>query len=226
MLSARNIENGFINWDAKYRFISETDFDQENKRTEAKDNDVLLTIVGTIGRSCVIPKNSQLFTLQRSVAVIKVDGINSKFLCYQLQSPNVQNYLINNAKGTAQKGIYLGKLGKLPILVAPEDQQKQIVAKIEELFSHIDAGVVALQKAKQLLKQYRQSVLKAAVTGQLTREWREQNTNKLEPASELLKRILAERRSKWEEQQLQKFKALKNYPKIINGKRVTPNLQV
>ena len=50
---------------------------------------------------------------------------------------------------------------------APPEQQKRIVAKIEELFSHIDAGIEALKKAKQLLKQYRQSVLKAAVTGDL-----------------------------------------------------------
>jgi type I restriction enzyme, S subunit len=102
--------------------------------------------------------------------------------------------------------------------------------KIEELFSHIDAGVVALQKAKQLLKQYRQSVLKAAVTGELTREWREQNKDdahgsanvaggrmpgatKLEPASELLNRILIERRAKWEEQQLEQFKAQGKVPK-------------
>jgi len=55
------------------------------------------------------------------------------------------------------------------------EQQKRIVAKIEELFSHIDAGIEALNKAKQLLKQYRQSVLKAAVTGELTKDWREKN---------------------------------------------------
>jgi hypothetical protein len=53
-------------------------------------------------------------------------------------------------------------------------------AKIEELSSHIDAGIEALKKAKQLLKQYRQSVLKAAVTGELTKEWREANKDKLE----------------------------------------------
>jgi type I restriction enzyme S subunit len=49
--------------------------------------------------------------------------------------------------------------------------------------------------------------LKAAVTGELTREWRETNKAKLEPASQLLKRILKERRKKWEEQQLEQFKA-------------------
>ena len=93
------------------------------------------------------------------------------------------------------------------IPLAPKEQQKRIVAKIEELFSHIDAGIEALKKAKQLLKQYRQSVLKAAVTGELTKEWREANKDKLEPASQLLERILKERRQKWEHEQLRKFTA-------------------
>src|SRR5690606_24720681 len=97
--------------------------------------------------------------------------------------------------------------------IAPPGQQKRIVAKIEELFSHIDAGIEALKKAKQLLKQYRQSILKAAVTGELTKEWREANKDKLEPASKLLERILKERRQVWEEQQLKKIKAKGKIPK-------------
>ena len=105
------------------------------------------------------------------------------------------------------------------IPLAPPEQQKRIVAKIEELFSHIDAGIEALKKAKQLLKQYRQSVLKAAVTGELTKEWREANKDKLEPASQLLERILKERRQKWEEQQLEQFKAKGKMPKDDKWKR-------
>lgn len=96
-------------------------------------------------------------------------------------------------KGYARHFQYL-KEANLP--VPPIAQQKQIVAKIEELFSHIDAGIDALKQSQQLLKQYRQSVLKAAVTGELSKEWREQNKDKLEPASKLLERI-EERRKKW-----------------------------
>ncbi len=213
MLSVRNIENGLLNWDANYRFITEEGFELEHRRTNIEADDVLLTIVGTIGRTCVVPKNAPKFTLQRSVAVIKPIEIDPKYICYQLQSSRVQHYLHKNSKGTAQKGIYLKGLGQLDILIAPPEQQKRIVAKIEELFSHIDAGIEALKKAKQLLKQYRQSVLKAAVTGELTKEWREANKNKLEPASQLLERILKERREKWEEQQLEQFKAKGKMPK-------------
>ena len=62
-----------------------------------------------------------------------------------------------------------------------------------------------LTRVREKLKLYRASVLKAAVEGTLTAEWRAQHP-KVEPASELLKRILAERRRRWEEEQLRKFK--------------------
>ncbi|MGH3089669.1 MAG: restriction endonuclease subunit S, partial [Rubrobacteraceae bacterium] len=71
------------------------------------------------------------------------------------------------------------------------------VEKIEELFTKLDAGEESLGKTRTLLKKYRQSVLKAAVTGELSREWREEHEGELEPAPELLARILEERREKW-----------------------------
>lgn len=213
MLSARNVENNFLNWSADYRLIKKDDFELEDKRTRVSAGDVLLTIVGTIGRACVVPTNTSKFTLQRSVAVLRALQIEPNFLCYQLQAPKTQNYLTYNSKGTAQKGIYLKALGEMPVLIAPKSQQIKIIKKIDELFSHIDAGVEGLNQAKVKLQQYRQSVLKDAVTGKLTEQWREQNADKLEPASALLDRILDERRANWEAEQLKAFEEKGKTPK-------------
>ena len=144
------------------------------------------------------------------VKVLKPLEVDPKWCFYIFQAIKLPN------KGYARHFQYL-KESYIP--VPPPEQQKRIVAKIEELFSHIDAGIKALKKAKQLLKQYRQSILKAAVTGELTKEWREANKNKLEPASQLLKCILKERRRKWEEKQLEKFKAKGKVPKDDKWKR-------
>ena len=141
--------------------------------------------------------------------VIPPEGIDIKYLYYQLRLLN----LARLDKSTAIPGLNRNDAYKVTFKLAPPEQQKRIVAKIEELFSHIDAGIEALKKAKQLLKQYRQSVLKAAVTGELTKEWREANKDKLEPASQLLERILKERRQKWEKQQLEQFKVKGTSPK-------------
>src|SRR5690606_25734715 len=50
--------------------------------------------------------------------------------------------------------------------------QEKVASKIDELFSRIDEGERALERVSKLVERYRQSVLKAAVTGKLTRDWR------------------------------------------------------
>lgn len=86
----------------------------------------------------------------------------------------------------------------------PLPHQTRIVEKLEELFSDLDAGVAELKAAQKKLGQYRQSLLKAAVEGALTAEWRAQHSPK-ETGAQLLARILKERRARWEAKQLAKF---------------------
>ncbi len=104
-----------------------------------------------------------------------------------------------------------GKSESNPGSCSPTAEQSRIVAKIEELFSDLDVGIAALKRAKANLKRYRAAVLKAAVEGKLTEEWRAKNPAK-EPASVLLARILKDRRQKWETDQLAKFAAADKEP--------------
>ncbi len=85
-------------------------------------------------------------------------------------------------------------LEKSFIPLPPLNEQKRIVAKIEELFTRLDAGVEALKKIKTQLKRYRQAVLKYAFEGKLTQEWREAHKGELEPASALLEKIKEHRK--------------------------------
>lgn len=115
-------------------------------------------------------------------------------------------------KGYARHYQHLEK-ENLPL--APLPEQRAIVAKIEELFSDLDNGIAQLKKAQEQLKIYRQAVLKKAFEGELTKEWREKQTN-LPTADELLEQIKEERQKHYE-QQLEEWKqAVKTWEK--NGK--------
>ena len=74
----------------------------------------------------------------------------------------------------------------------PTAEQRRIVARIDELFAEIDEGEAALERARQGLDTWRRALLKAAVTGELTRDWREAN-RPAETGADLLARIRAER---------------------------------
>ncbi|MEW5835561.1 MAG: restriction endonuclease subunit S [Pseudomonadota bacterium] len=90
----------------------------------------------------------------------------------------------------------------------PRNEQDRIVEKLEELLSDLDAGVAELKAAQRKLAQYRQSLLKAAVEGTLTADWRAARARSGEPqetGADLLQRILTERRARWEAKQLAKY---------------------
>lgn len=116
-------------------------------------------------------------------------------------------------RGTTIAGVTKKQLRELPFALPPISEQHRIVDKIEELFTKLDAGIESLKKAQAQLKQYRQSVLKTAVEGKLTEEWRAAHKDELEPASVLLERIQKERREKWEAEQLESFAAKGKTPK-------------
>lgn len=92
----------------------------------------------------------------------------------------------------------------------PPEEQQLIVAAIESHFSRLDAATATLERVQRNLERYRASVLKAAVEGRLVpteAELAKKEGHSYEPASVLLKRILAERRRRWEEAEFAKLKA-------------------
>ncbi len=134
MLSARDIINNKISFDNP-RWINKDGFIKENKRTNIKPNDVLMTIVGAIGRVSIVPENFTPFTLQRSVAVLKPNllRIVPKFLSNILRRGSSQEQICQKVHGVAQKGLYLGDIKSIKIPLPPKNIQEKIVSEIELL---------------------------------------------------------------------------------------------
>jgi type I restriction enzyme S subunit len=130
------------------------------------------------------------------VKILKPDpSYEPKFFYYFLHTLDVPS------RGYSR---HLQFLRKFDVPLAPLDQQKLIVAEIEKQFSRLDEAVANIKRVKANLKRYKAAVLKAAVEGKLTEEWRKKKPG-VEPASELLKRILAERKKKWEADHVKKY---------------------
>jgi len=124
-------------------------------------------------------------------------GPVGKFMLYFLLQESFRNDARLHMSGSAgQARVPTRYMVEAPFFLGPLGEQKRIVRKIDELFSALEAGMAALQKAKALLKRYRQAVLKVAFEGRLSAQWREVHKHELEPASVLLERIREERRKK------------------------------
>ena len=120
MISSKNVFIDGLDL-ADVRYLSKDEFDLENKRTEVKKNDILLTIVGTIGRTYLVKGNEGNIVMQRSVAVLKPsDKVNPLFMMYSL---HIDENLEKEGRGNAQKGVYLKQLSQFKIKVPSLDIQ-------------------------------------------------------------------------------------------------------
>ncbi|MBI3376444.1 MAG: restriction endonuclease subunit S [Betaproteobacteria bacterium] len=171
-----------------------------------------------------LPKGSVLFSSRAPIGYVAIAansvttnqgfknfvpkrGIASDFVYHWLTSAKPLAEKL--ASGTTFLEISGAKAALIPFPVAPTTEQTRIVEKLEELLSDLDAGVAELKAAQKKLTRYRQSLLKAAVAGALTAEWRAERARRGEAAesgAQLLARILVERRARWEAKQLAKFK--------------------
>jgi type I restriction enzyme S subunit len=159
----------------------------------AKKDDVLISVRAPVGPTNLAPSEC---CIGRGLAAIRPLGdMPSKYILYYLR--NIVSQLEVLGTGTTFKAISAPILKNLPVPIAPSNEQKLIIAEIEKQFSRLDEAVAGLKRVKANLKRYKAAVLKAAIEGKLTEEWRKQNPD-VEHANELLKRILAERKKKWE----------------------------
>ena len=151
MLSSKNIFDDRITL-TEPRYLTESEFISENARTEISQNDLLMTIVGTVGRVAIVPPNFPPVCLQRSVAVLKLDKVrvNPRYMMYQLQS--MRPSFEDEAHGVAQKGLYLKQLANTTIICPPLETQKQIAATLDSVTRVIDLCNAFLEKLALLVK--------------------------------------------------------------------------
>ena len=155
----------------------------------AEREDVLISVRAPVGPTNICPEES---CIGRGLAAIRgLGGIAPLFILYLLRS--LENVIAGQGTGTTFNAIRGKQLRGLVIPLAPLPEQHRIASKIEQLFTQLDAGMASLEKARAQLQRYRQAVLKAAMEGELTKEWRAAHKGELEPGSVLLERISRER---------------------------------
>ncbi len=123
-------------------------------------------------------------------------GFSNAYLAYYINSINLSAYVT----GTAQPKLSQSMMNKIPIPVAPPEQQTEIVAEIEKQFSRLDEAVANLLRVKANLKRYKASVLKAAVEGRLVEteaSIAQREGRNYETGEQLLQQILEERQANW-----------------------------
>jgi type I restriction enzyme S subunit len=137
-LSAKDVRDGALAIPDDCRRISENDYNLIHKNYSVAKGDILLTVVGTIGRCCQIIGTEPRFTIQRSVAVIRPSTITSNYLYHYCRSDPFQKRLKDFTNASAQGGVYLGSLAKCSVTY-PSSTDEQ--TRIAEILSTVDRSI-------------------------------------------------------------------------------------
>lgn len=218
-LRTTDISSGRIDW-GSVPFAESIPDDAE--RYALRANDIVISRAGSIGLSALIGDCPPSFFASYLIRFRPYESMAPRYVAFYLQCPQYWNQVRESAAGIALQNINATKLSRFVVPVAPRPEQDRIVAEIEKQFTRLDDAVAALKRVQANLKRYRASVLKAACEGRLVpteAELARKEGRRYEPASELLKRILVERRAKWEADQLAKMMAASKPPKNDDWKK-------
>ncbi|WP_213073526.1 restriction endonuclease subunit S [Acinetobacter venetianus] len=171
--------------------IGDGDFKNKSKRFMSPDHadalnctylesgDVLIArMPDPLGRACLFPDIGQDAVTVVDICLIrtgKKTAIINKLLMYWINSPVIRDLIYANSSGTTRTRITRKKLELFEFPIPPLAEQKVIADKLSTLLAQVETIKARFSRTLETLKNLRQSVLNAAVSGKLTEEWREVN---------------------------------------------------
>ena len=151
-ISAKNIINGELDFsDVKY--ISETEYNEIQKRCQTEIHDILLSKSGSLGSPTILRTDKPL-GLFESLAIIKYDRriMLPEFLCEQLKTDDIQRQFKIGTKGVAIKHLHLNVIGDIDVVVPPLALQQQFADFVEQTDKTKQQVKMVLEKAETLKK--------------------------------------------------------------------------
>ncbi len=149
-------------------YISEEQF-AEMSRYQVRPNDVLISVMGTIGRSAVVPQDAEAGIINPRLVLYRVIErlICPKYLQVFLNNLTSQRYFSLAAQGTTMEGLNMGSIGELHVALPPLHEQQEILQFVQSEGAKLDALSAESDRAVSLLKERRSALIAAAVTGQI-----------------------------------------------------------
>lgn len=169
------------------KYVDPIQFEQWESERFIQAGDILWnsTGTGTLGRACLVKPHDlePPKVVDSHVTIVRPNqaAVDPRFLFSWIQSSEVQENIVSLATGaTNQIELSRATIASMRIPIAPLKEQKQIADKLDSLLGRVNACRDRLERIPRILERFRQSVLNAATSGQLTEEWRDvQSTNKI-----------------------------------------------
>lgn len=148
------------------------------KRSILEENDILVSIAGTLGKTAIVKNDDLPLNTNQAVAFVRLRDngeISREYIRYAIDTPVIQNILMSKTKVTAIPNLTLEIISECLIPLPPLSEQQRIVEQIESLFTKLDE---AKEKTLSVVESYElreKAIYKKAFEGDLTNSWRAEN---------------------------------------------------
>ncbi|MGI5097510.1 restriction endonuclease subunit S, partial [Treponema socranskii] len=174
--------------------ITEEDHLGYLKRSVLQENDFVISIAGTLGKTAIVRKQDLPLNTNQAVAFVRLkhfDVLNLQFLRIVIEVSTIKELLLKQTKVTSIPNLTLEIISNCLIPLPPLAEQKRIVAKIETIFAQIDLLEQNKADLQTAVKQVKSKILDLAMHGKLVRQ-----DPADEPASVMLEKLRAEKEAK------------------------------
>lgn len=170
LVTSKNLNNGRLDLNNTY-LISESDYNEINTRSKVDKNDVLISMIGTVGLVCFVDRQPD-FAIKNVGLLKNKDEFHGKWLYYYLSSPEGQYSIQERLRGTTQQYIPLNEIRKLPVKVLfSMDDMKKIVNFLSYLDDKIELNTQINhnleEQARAIFREYFQPHEKVVPLGSL-----------------------------------------------------------
>lgn len=165
LIRVKDLYNGKVEH-AELRTISQ-EIDVVYKRSKVKEGDILISLVGTIGRTAIVSESESGYNIARALGKIPILDFNSKYVKLFLDSSVAQQWLHGDAREVARKTLNLEQLKSLPVALPPLEEQQEIVTRVEGLLAQAEALEARYRALKAHLDKLPGALLAKAFRGEL-----------------------------------------------------------
>ena len=166
-------ENGWREENTKYTTFKHA---YTISRSIVSPGDIVIAKMMPAGRAIIVPNNEQMYVLSSDVIkMVPTRVVSTQFLVRGINCTFFRNQVQENTQGITRARTSIGKLKEYAFPLPPFAEQQRIVDRIESLLSKLDEAKEKTQKALDSFENRKAAILHKALTGELTKKWREEN---------------------------------------------------